>query len=163
MPSLDIVSKIDHQSMDNAINVARKEILNRYDFNGTKTTIDFDKKEMSLHIVTENDMRIKAIGDIIIGRAIKQHIEPSCFDFGKELYAAGNMVKKDVKIKEGIDKETAKKIVKDIKETGLKLQASIMDDIVRVTGKKIDDLQDIMSRLKKNSYGQPLQFVNMKS
>src|SRR5580698_786178 len=106
MPSLDIVSKIDHQSMDNAINVARKEILNRYDFHGTKTTIDFDKKEMTLHIVTENDMRIKAISDIIISRAVKQRIDATCFDFGKDQYAAGNMVKKDVKIKEGIDKET---------------------------------------------------------
>src|ERR1043166_1112813 len=112
MPSFDIVSKLDHQAMDNAINVARREILNRYDFHGTKSTIDFDKKEMNIHIVTENDMRIKAISDIIIARAVKQHIDTTCFDFGKELYAAGNMVKKDVKIKEGIDKETAKKIVK---------------------------------------------------
>ena len=163
MPSFDIVSKLDHQAMDNAINVARKEILNRYDFHGTKSTIDFDKKEMSIHIVTENDMRIKAIGDVIISRAVKQHIDTSCFDFGKDLYAAGNMVKKDVKIKEGIDKETAKKIVKDIKDSGLKVQASIMDDQVRVTGKKIDDLQEVMARARKGNFGLPLQFVNMKS
>jgi len=163
MPSFDIVSQLDHQSMDNAINTARKEILNRYDFHGSKTSIDFDKKELNIHIVTENDMRIKAICDIIIARAVKQHVDTICFDFGKDLYAAGNMVKKDIKIKEGIDKDTAKKIVKDIKDSGLKVQASIMDDQVRVTGKKIDDLQSVIARVKKGNFGLPLQFVNMKS
>lgn len=163
MPSFDIVNKLDHQAMDNAINVARKEIQNRYDFHGSKTTIDFDKKALNIHILTENDMRIKAICDIIIARAVKQHIDTACFDFGKDLYAAGNMVKKDIKIKEGIDKDTAKKIVKDIKDSGLKVQASIMDDQVRVTGKKIDDLQAVIARMKKGNFGLPLQFVNMKS
>jgi uncharacterized protein YajQ (UPF0234 family) len=149
--------------MDNAINVARKEIQNRYDFHGSKTEIELDKKTLNIHIVTENDMRMKAIQDVLIARMMKQHLDPSCLDFGKELYASGNMVKKDIKVKEGIDKETAKKIVKDIKASGLKVQASIMDDIIRVTSKKIDDLQLVIQLCRQGSYGLPLQYINMKS
>ncbi|MFN5214915.1 MAG: YajQ family cyclic di-GMP-binding protein [Bacteroidota bacterium] len=163
MPSFDIVSKIEHQNLDNAINVARKEIQNRYDFHGSKTEIELDKKTLNIHIVTENDMRMKAIQDVLIARMMKQHLDPSCLDFGKELYASGNMFKKDIKVKEGIDKETAKKIVKDIKASGLKVQASIMDDIIRVTSKKIDDLQSVIQLCRQGSYGLPLQYINMKS
>ncbi len=163
MPSFDIVSKIEHQNLDNAMNVARKEIQNRYDFHGSKTEIELDKKTLNIHIVTENDMRMKAIQDVLIARMMKQHVDPNSLDFGKELYASGNMVKKDIKVKEGIDKETAKKIVKDIKASGFKVQASIMDDIIRVTGKKIDDLQAIMQLCRQGKYELPLQFVNMKS
>jgi uncharacterized protein YajQ (UPF0234 family) len=163
MPNFDIVSKIDIQKLDNAINTVRKEILNRYDFNNSKSTIDLDKKEMSLHIVTEQDMRLKTIEDIIISRMMKQGLDASCLDFGKELYASGNMVKKDIKIKTGIDKETAKKIVKIIKDTGIKVQASINDDQVRVTGKKIDDLQNVISLLKTKDIGIPLQYENFRS
>ena len=163
MPSVDIVSKIDHQSLDNAINNAKKEILNRYDFQGSKSSIELDMKEMNVHIITENDMRMKHIQDVLISRMVKQQIDTSCLDFGKELYASGNMIKKDVKIKEGLDKETAKKIVKDIKGLNLKVQSAIMDDIIRVTGKKIDDLQAVMAFCRKSNFGQPLQYVNMKS
>jgi uncharacterized protein YajQ (UPF0234 family) len=160
MPSFDIISKTDLQRLDNAINSAAKEIVNRFDFHNSKTKIELDKKEMMIHIVTENDMRMKTIEGIIIGRMVKQLLEPSCLDFGKELYAAGSMVKKDIKVKQGIDKDTARKIVKTIKETGMKVQASIMDEQVRVTGKKLDDLQEIISVIKKNDFGIPLQFEN---
>jgi len=162
MPSFDIVSKIDVQSLDNAINVAKKEILNRYDFHDSKSSLELDKKLLSLHIVTENDMRISAIEDIIRARMIKQRIDPLCLDFGKELYASGNMVKKDIKIKDGIDKDTARKIVKTIKDSGLKVQPQTMDEQVRVNGKKIDDLQRIIALCRGNDFGIPLQFVNMK-
>ncbi|MCC7301970.1 MAG: YajQ family cyclic di-GMP-binding protein [Bacteroidia bacterium] len=162
MPSFDIVSKIDHQSLDNAINNARKEILNRYDFRDSKSIIDFNKKDLLLVVTTENDMRLGHIEDVIRSRMIKQGIDSNCMDFGKEQYASGNMLRKDIKIKEGIDKETAKKIVKDVKETRLKVQAQIMDDQVRVTGKKIDDLQEVIAFCKVGKYGIPLQFVNMK-
>ena len=163
MPSFDIVSKIDHQNLDNALNNAKKEILNRYDFNGSKSSLEFDKKTMNLHIITENEMRMKHIHDVLISKLMKQQIDASCLDFGKEEYASGNMIKKEVKIKEGLDKETAKKITKDIKASGLKVQASIMDDMVRVTGKKIDDLQAVIALMRSGDYGQPLQSVNMKS
>src|ERR1700749_1377869 len=132
MPSFDIVSKIDGQTLDNAVNTAKKEILNRYDFHDSKSTVDLDKKTNTITIVTENDMRLKAITDSIIIRMVKQSMDPTSLDMGKEQYASGNMIRKEVKVKEGIDKETAKKIVKKIKASGLKVQASVMDDQVRV-------------------------------
>ena len=163
MPSFDIVNEIDIQKLDNAINVARKEIVNRYDFHGSKTEMELDKKEMTLKITTENEMRMNAIRDIIISRSMKQGVDPKCFDFRKDHYASGNMVRKDVKVKKGIDKETAKTIVKYIKDTGMKVQASIMDEQVRVTGIKIDDLQDVIAVIKTKPIELPLQYVNFRS
>ena len=119
MPSFDIISKVDPQSLDNAINVAKKEIVNRYDFHGSNSSIEFDKKENIILITTEHEMRVEAMEDIIRSRMIKQKIDPKCLDFGKEKYASGNMIRKDIRIKQGIDKETAKKIVKEIKDCKL--------------------------------------------
>lgn len=163
MASFDIVNKVDAQLLDNSINVARKEILNRFDFNGSKSEIDLDKKTMTIHILTENDMRMESISDVIRNRMIKQKLDPLCLDFGKEQYASGAMVRKDIKVKEGIDKDVARKIIKDIKDSKLKVQAQMMDDQVRVTGKKIDDLQSVIALLRQGSYELPLQFTNMKS
>lgn len=163
MPSFDIASKVDPQSMDNAINVATKEILNRYDFRETKTEIEFLKKEDIIKISTENDMRIKAIEDILMSRMAKQGLEAKSLDFSNQPYASGTMMKKEIKIKNGIDKDAARKIVKDIKESKLKVSPAQMDDIVRVTAKKIDDLQEVMAILRRQDYGLPLQFVNIKS
>jgi uncharacterized protein YajQ (UPF0234 family) len=163
MATFDIVSKTDAQKLDNAINTATKEIVNRYDFYDSKTSIELDKKSMVVHIVTENDMRMDAIEGVIISRVVKQGLDSRCLDFGKEKYAAGDMIKKDVNIRNGIDKETGKKISKMIKEMGLKVQPSIMDDQVRVTGKKIDDLQDVIARLKQAKLDLPLQFENFRN
>jgi hypothetical protein len=163
MPSFDIVSKIDGQTLDNAINVAKKEILNRYDFNDSKSTIELDKKTNEIHILTENDMRVKAIQDAIISRMVKQGLDAKALDFGKEHVASGNMIRKEIKVLEGIDKEVAKKIVKKIKDSGLKVQASIMDDQVRVQAKKIDDLQAVISLCRTEDFGQPLQYINMRA
>lgn len=162
MPSFDIVNKVDTQALDNAINTARKEITTRYDFHDSKSLIDLDKKELSINIITENDMRIKAIQTVIISRMVKQRLDAKCLDFGKEQYASGNMVKKEIKVIQGIEKETAKKIVKVIKDMNLKVQPSIMDDMIRVTGKKIDDLQTVIANIKTQNFGVPVQFVNMK-
>ena len=163
MPSFDIVSKVDIQKLDNAINTACKEISTRYDFHGSKTEVDLDKKLLEIKIVTEDDMRMAAIRDIIISRIMKQGLEPGCLDFGKDHYASGSMIRKEVKIKDGIDKESAKKIVKIIKDSGLKVQASIMDDQVRVTGKKIDDLQNVISAVRQSCQELPLQFINFRN
>lgn len=163
MPSFDIVSKIDIQKLDNSINAASKEISTRYDFNNSKTVVELDKKTLEIHVVTENDMRLQTIEGIIISRMVKQGLDSSCLDFGKELYASGNMVKKDIKLKEGVDKETGKKIVKIIKDSGTKVQPSIMDQQVRVTGKKIDDLQKIIAVLEKSDLGIPLQYDNFRN
>ncbi len=163
MPTFDIVSKIDSQTLDNAINNAKKEILNRFDFNDSKSTVELDKKTNEVTIVTENEMRLKAIQDSIISRMVKQGLDPKSMDFGKEQYASGSMIRKEIKIKEGIDKETAKKLIKKIKDSGIKVQASIMDDQVRVQGKKIDDLQAIIALCRKEDFGQPLQYINMRN
>lgn len=163
MASFDIVNKVDAQLLDNAINVARKEIVSRFDFNGSKTEISLDKKTMTVGILTENDMRMESIIDIIRNRMIKQKLDPLCLDFGKERYASGSMLKKDVKVREGIDKDVARKIIKDIKDSKLKVQAQLMDDQVRVVGKKIDDLQAVIALIRRGEYELPLQFMNMKS
>lgn len=163
MPSFDIVSKIDAQTLDNAINNAKKEILNRYDFHASKSTIDHDKKTDIITIVTEDEMKLKAITDSIISRMIKQGLDAKSLDFGKETYASGNMIRKEVSIKEGIDKETAKKIVAKIKDSKIKAQASIMEDQIRVQSKNIDDLQKVISLCKGEDFDQPLQFINMRN
>lgn len=163
MPTFDIVSKVDAQTLDNAVNNAKKEILNRYDFNGSASSIELDKKTSIITIVTEDDMRLKAIIDAIISRMMKQNLDPKSLDMGKEENASGNMIRKEVKVKEGIDKETAKKIVAKIKDSKLKVQASMMDDQVRVQSKSIDDLQKVISLCRTEDFGQPLQFINMRN
>ena len=163
MPTFDIVSKVDAQTLDNAINNAKKEILNRYDFNGSNSTVELNKKTNVITIVTEDDMRLKAITDSIISRMMKQNLDPKSLDFGKDIAASGNMIRKELKIKEGIDKEAAKKIVAKIKDSKLKVQASMMDDQVRVQSKNIDDLQKVISLCRGEDFGQPLQFINMRN
>ncbi len=163
MASFDIVSKMDGQTLDDAINTAKKEILNRYDFQSSKSEIELDKKTNTIHILTENDMRMKAIQDSIITRMVKHKLDPMSLDMGEAEYASGNMVRKDIQVRQGVDKETAKKIVKIIKDSGLKVQAAIMDDQIRVTAKKIDDLQAVIAKLRTSDIGLPLQYVNMKS
>ncbi len=163
MPSFDIISKVDPQTVENVINVAKKEIVNRYDFHGSKSEVDFNKKDLTLLLTTENEMRLKAMIDIIINRGLKQGVDARSYDLTEEFYPSGATVKQNIKLRNGLDKETMKKIVKAIKDTGLKVQASQMDNIVRVTGKKIDDLQAAMAMLRKGDFGVPLQFDNMKS
>ncbi len=163
MPSFDIVSKVDSQTLDNAINNAKKEILNRYDFTSSKSTVELEKKSSVITIVTEDDMRLKAIQDSIISKMMKQNLDPKSLDFGDEHQASGNMIRKEITIKQGLDKEAAKKLVAKIKASGLKVQASIMDDQVRVTAKKIDDLQAVISFCKNEDFEQPLQFINMRN
>ena len=162
MASFDIVSKIDAQTLDNAINSARKEILGRFDFKGSRTTIDLDKKDFILKIHTEDEMRLKSITDVIRVRMAKQGLDPRSLDEGKQHEASGMTIRKEIKVRQGIDKDTARKILKDIKETKLKVQGQQMDDQIRVTGKKIDDLQAVIALCRKNQYDLPLQFVNMK-
>jgi uncharacterized protein YajQ (UPF0234 family) len=106
---------------------------------------------------------MKQVIDVIISRAMKQGIEASAFNFEKDAYPSGKVVKKDVPVQNGLKQDDSKKVVKLIKESGLKVQVAIMDDIVRVTGKKIDDLQDVIALCRNSSLGLPLQFINMKS
>jgi uncharacterized protein YajQ (UPF0234 family) len=163
MPSFDIASKVDIQTLDNAVNIAKKEIDNRWDFKGTHVTFDLDKKEMTIAIEVESDMKLQQLEDVLLTKAMRQGLDAKSFDMTKEAVASGKYVRKTVAIKNGIDKENAKKIVKLIKDSGLKVQAAIMDDIIRVTAKKIDDLQDVIQLCRTSAVELPLQFVNMKS
>lgn len=163
MASFDIVSEIDIQKLDNAINVATRDFTSRFDFHGSKTSLELDKKTLVLTLLTENDMRAKAVQEIIISRMMKQGLDPAALDFGKEQQASGNMVRKEIKIRQGIDKEIAKKIIKIIKDTGAKVQASIMDQQIRVTGKKLDELQEVMAKVKGAGIEIPLQFTNYRN
>ena len=163
MPSFDIVNKVDLQQLDNAVNVTKKEIQNRFDFRDSKTEIELDKQNLKINLTTDNSMRIKTIEDILLQRAVKQNIDGKAFDFSKEDYASGAQIKKEIVIRQGIEKEEAKKIVKIIKELKIKVEPSIMDDQVRVLAKKIDDLQAVMQELRRTQLDSPLQFVNMKS
>ena len=163
MPSFDIVSKVDGQALDNAVNVVRKEITNRFDFKDSPVVIDLNKKDFTLQIQTEDDMKMRQLVDVLISRAHKQGIAPEAFDFSKDAYPSGKTIRKDVSVRNGIKQDDAKKITKMIKDSGLKVQAQIMDDLVRVTAKKIDDLQAVIKLLQGADTGIPLQYVNMRS
>ena len=163
MPSFDIVSKVDVQALDNAVNVTNKEITNRFDFKGSHVVIDLDKKDFKLNIETSDEMKMRQLCDVLVSRAHKQGIDPLAFDFGKEAYQSGKVIKKEVPIRNGLVQEDAKKITRLIKDSNLKVQAQIMDDLVRVTGKKIDDLQVVIQLCKTANLGFPLQYVNMRN
>jgi cyclic-di-GMP-binding protein len=163
MPSFDITSKVDLQTLDNAVNVVSKEITNRFDFKGAHVVIELNKKDFKLAIEADSEMKLEQITDVLISRSIKQGLAAEIYDLSKEAYPSGKVTKKEVIVRNGIKQEDAKKIVKLIKDAGLKVQAAIMDDIIRVTGKKIDDLQEVIQASKSWNVGIALQFVNMKS
>lgn len=163
MPSFDIVSKVDMQTLDNAVNVTRKEIENRFDFKGSHVSLELDKKASIINIETGSDMQMRQLTDVLISKAMKQGIDALAFDFSKEAYPSGKIYKKEVPVRTGLNQEDAKKIVKLIKDSGLKVQAQIMEDVVRVTGKKIDDLQEVIQLCKSGNVGFPMQYINMRS
>jgi hypothetical protein len=162
MPSFDIVNKVDLQEVDNALNNTRKMTQTRYDFRGSKTEIELNRKDSKISILTEDSMKMKAIENELIANLVKRKVDAKSVKFGDPERAAGDMVKLDAEILAGIDKETARKIVKMIKETKMKVQAAIQEDQVRVTGKKIDDLQSVIALLKEKDLGVPLQYINMR-
>ena len=163
MASFDLVSKVDLQTLDNAINTVSKEITNRFDFKGSHVLIDLNKKEFKVNLEADSDMKINQITDVMISRSMKQGLAAEIYDLSKEPFQSGKVVKKEVPVRNGIKQEDAKKIVKLIKDSGLKVQVAIMDDIIRVTGKKIDDLQEVIQASKAWNIGIAIQFINMKS
>jgi len=163
MPSFDIVSKVDPQTLDNAVNTAKKEIATRYDLKDAKTEVELDKKTSVITLTANHSMSLNTLVDILLSRMVKQGIDGRSLDLSKDEYPSGPIVKKELPVRTGVDKEMSKKIVKLIKENNTKVQASIMDDMIRVTGKKIDDLQDVIALLRGSKLEIPLQFVNMKS
>ncbi|WP_316348740.1 YajQ family cyclic di-GMP-binding protein [Desulfuromonas acetoxidans] len=161
MPSFDIVSKIDLQEVDNAVNQTRKEVSQRYDFKGTHNEIDLSKDAIS--ILAADDYKLDAIIDILKGKLTRRNVSAKCLDFGKKESASAGAVRQPINLIQGISKEKAKELVKMIKDTKLKVQPQIMEDEVRVSGKKIDDLQEVMQLLKSKDLDIELQFVNMRS
>jgi cyclic-di-GMP-binding protein len=162
MPSFDIASKVDLQTLDNAINVVSKEVKNRFDFKDSHVVIELNKKDFKVSLEADSEMKLDQIKDVLISKSIKQGLAAEVYDFSKEAFPSGKVVKQEIIVRNGLKQEDSKKIVKLIKDSGLKVQAAIMDDIIRVTGKKIDDLQDVIQLSKEWDLGLSLQFVNMK-
>tara|TARA_Y100001970_G_C14178565_1_gene828488 strand:- start:332 stop:823 length:492 start_codon:yes stop_codon:yes gene_type:complete len=163
MPSFDIVSSFNMQEVDNAVNMVIRDIANRYDFRGSKTSITLDKGEKNITILSDNTMQLTAVIDMLKSRAISRKISIKVFKFHEEESAAGTSIRQKVSLREGIDKDRAKSINKMIKDKKLKVQSQIQGEQLRVTGKKIDDLQSVISMLKGANLDIELQFVNMKS
>ncbi len=163
MPSVDVVSKVNLQALDNAINNVKREISTRFDFKNVKSEITFDRKAKCIHIVTGDDWKVKAVTEMLLGQCTRLNLDPKCLDLKEIEPTSHGTAKRDISVKEGIPKETCQKIVKLIKGLKIKVQPAIQDDQVRLTGKKIDDLQEIMRLLKEQNYNIPLQFTNMKS
>ncbi len=161
MPSFDVVFKVDLQEVDNAINQARKEINQRFDFKGTHNEIELEND--GIVILAADDYKLTAVVDILRGKLARRSVSPSCLDFGKKEPASHGAVRQRINILQGIDKEKGKQISKTIKESKLKVQAQIMEDQLRVSGKKIDDLQEVIQLLKGKDFGIDLQFINMRS
>lgn len=161
MPSFDIVSRIELQEVDNAVNITKKAILSRYDFRGSKTEITLDKKEKKIHVTTEDEMKMRAVQETLIENLVKRKVDRKCLDPKQSQMAAQGMIQREIAIKEGVDSDTARNIVKMIKEKKLKVQAAIQENQVRVTGKQIDDLQTVMQTLRAANLSIPLQFINM--
>ncbi|MDD2370902.1 MAG: YajQ family cyclic di-GMP-binding protein [Firmicutes bacterium] len=159
--SFDIVSEFDMQEMDNAINQTKKEIITRYDFKGSKAEVNLTKESITLS--AENDSKINAMVDILQSKAIKRGLSLKIFDYSKIETTAGSMVKQTITLKQGISQDIAKKIIKEIKESKLKVQSQIQGDVVRVTAKNIDDLQTVIAMLKEKDLDIPLQFINFRS
>ncbi|HWI41547.1 MAG TPA: YajQ family cyclic di-GMP-binding protein [Verrucomicrobiae bacterium] len=161
MPSFDIVSKVDMQEVDNALNQATKEISQRYDFKGSKTEVVQEKE--TIKITTEDDFRLKAVVDILQSKLFKRGVSIKNLQYGKPETASGGMVRQVITIQQGVSKEKGKEIIQVIKDTKLKVQAQIQDDQVRVTGKNIDDLQEVIQTLKGKDLEIELQYINFRS
>jgi cyclic-di-GMP-binding protein len=161
MPSFDVVNRIDLQEVDNAVNITKKAILSRYDFRGSKTEVTLDKKEKKIRVTTEDDMKMRAVQDTLIENLVKRKVDRKCLDPKENQMAAQGMIQREIAIKEGVDSDTARHIVKMIKDKKLKVQAAIQENQVRVTGKQIDDLQTVMQLLRAANLPIPLQFINL--
>ncbi|MBM2846585.1 MAG: YajQ family cyclic di-GMP-binding protein [Bacteroidetes bacterium] len=158
--SFDIVSEVNMQEVDNAVNQARKEIAQRYDFKGSKSSIDLNQKEKHLTVISDDDFKLKSVVDILQTKLIKRGVSIKALDYGNVEPAAGSTVRQIIRLRVGIDKENAKLIVKMIKDVKLKVQAQIMDDQVRVSGKNKDDLQSVMKMLREAELVFAMQFTN---
>ena len=163
MPSFDVVSKFDMQEVDNAVNMVKRDIENRFDFKGSSAGLDLNKSENSIRIKGDNEYQIQAVIDMLEKRAISRKVSIKTFEYGSLEQASGMSVRQTIKLRQGIDKDNATKINKLIKSQKIKVQSQIQGDQLRVSGKKIDDLQEIIQIIKEENVNLPLQFINMRS
>lgn len=158
--SFDIVSELNLQEVDNAINQAQKEIGTRYDFKGSAASVQFDRKAKELTLTADAEQQLAAVRKVIVEKFVKRGVDPKCMDEQKVEEATHKTVRQKVKLRDGLDKDTAKLLAKQIKELKLKVNASIQGESVRVSGAKKDDLQAVIAHLKANPPEVPLQFTN---
>ena len=160
MPSFDIVSRTEIPEVDNAIQGAMREIGTRYDFKGNSCSIE--RTDATLLIRADDEFKLKQVQELLRGYMAKRKVDVGAFEFQKPEAAFGNSLRQMVLIKQGVERELAQKIVKTIKGSKLKVQVSIQGDELRITGKKRDNLQDVIALIKVGKIGQPLQYVNFR-
>ncbi len=160
MPSFDIVSTVDMQEVDNAVNQAIKEIGQRYDFKGSKSEVTLEKE--GIKVLSDDDYKLKAVIDVLQSKLMKRGISIKALEYGKIEGASGGCVRQMIKIQQGVSKEKGKEINVFIKESKLKVQSQIQDEQVRVTGKNRDDLQEIIALLKGKDFGIDIQYLNFR-
>jgi len=156
--SFDVVSRVDGQELDNALNQTRKEIENRFDFKHSKTSIDFDGKKITL--ISDDELKMKNVVDVLQGKAVRRGIDIKAFDFSEIEPAAGGTVRRIVTLRSGIPKDQSKALIERIKSLKLKVNAQYQDEQIRVSGKNKDDLQKVIASLRSMEFELPLQFVN---
>ena len=160
MPSFDIVSKTDLAEIDNAIQGVVREIGTRFDFKGSKCTIE--RKDALITLLADDDMKLRQMQELLRGYVVRRKLDASALDFKEPQKASGNALRQEVTVKQGIDQTVGKRIVKELKDSKLKVQVSIQGDELRVSGKKKDDLQDTIAFVRGLKIEQPLQFVNFR-
>lgn len=163
MPSFDIVSELDIQEIDNAVNQARKEVDGRYDFKGSKSEMEWDKDKKEIILSAEDEYKVEQMGSILQTKLHRRGVDIKAVKFDKIEPAGGKMLRQKVTLQQGIDREVAKEIIKVIKDSKLKVQPQIADDKLKVTAKSIDDLQECIGLVRAGSFAVPLQFNNMRS
>ena len=160
MPSFDVVSRVDLQEIDNELNQTRKEVAQRYDLKDAKTEITWDQKE--LVITSADDFKVKAVVDVLQSKLVRRNVPIKNLDYGKIETAGGGRARQTIKVQQGIESEKAREITKMVKSSGIKAQAQILEDEVRVNSKKKDDLQAMIQALRAADFGIALQFVNFR-
>lgn len=158
--SFDIVSKVDVTEVKNAVNVALKEIKNRFDFKGSKSDITLQDEELIL--ISDDEFKLEQLKDVLVGKLIKRNVPTKNIEYGKIEPAAGGTVRQRAKLVQGIDKDNAKKINTIIKDLGLKVKSQIQDDQLRVTGKSKDDLQKVIAAIREANLPIDVQFINFR-
>jgi len=161
--SFDIVSRVDLQEVDNGVNQAKKELATRFDFRGSKSSIEWKREEKKIILVADDELKLKNLQDILSTRLATRKVPLKSIDWGKSEKAFDGLMRQEIKIAVGIPGEKAKEIVKEIKGIGLKVQASIQGDEIRVSSRSKDDLQRAIQHLKNLSFSVPLQFTNFRS